>query len=375
MGRIIRERITKNDDNAWHDYRSNYCNASEIGVILGLSKYQISADLLLKKTGWKDDNRDGNKFTVAGQLFEDVIAEAWQYYDFSNPDAYILNYKHRNKIRRCERKNGSLRNTDFPWISASLDRVIKIGDVNLMDGSELEKQCPLELKFLDRFVMSQFESGIPPVYIVQLMTQMMVANVDYGELFIMSSDRDFHLFPIDFRPELGESIKEHTKIFHSLISRGKELKGMYDQAMLDGKKQEAAEIELEMESICPRPRPGQEELYKQFLNEQYQKSEVDSFIMGSEKDLEVAKELVYLQELEKEMKGLLESKKNHMKLSMKTNETMNFDGTNFSLNWKANINGVRVFKPSKPKELGEIDVKIDLKEFCDKKKIAYEPEK
>lgn len=368
MGKIIREKVTKNDDGAWFDYRTNFCNASEIGTILGLSKYQIAADLLLKKTGWKDDNRDGSRFTVAGELFEDVIASAWEYYDYSNPEAYILNYKYKKKVRICERKNGSLRNSDFPWISASLDRVIKKGGVNLLDGSEIEKPCPLELKYLDQFVMRQFESGIPPVYIVQLMTQMMVSEVEYGELFIMSSDRDFHLFPIDYRPSLGESIKEHTRVFHGLIAKGKELKSMYDKAMLNGNKQEAAEIEQEMELICPRPAQGQEELYKQFLNEQYQKSEVDSFIMGSPSDLKVAKDLVYLQDLEKEVKGVLESKKNLIKAVMKNNETMNFDGTDFALNWKANINGVRMFKPSKQEK---IDTSEDFKQFCLSKNIAY----
>lgn len=373
MGKILRYKITKDNEDAWFNYRSNYVNASEVGIVMGLSKYQIAADLLLKKTGWKDDFRDGNKHTFYGNLLEDVVAEAWQYYDFSDPEAYILNHKHKRKIRSCERKNGSIVNTDFPWLSASLDRVIKRGEVNLLDGSELEKPAPLELKTLDIYLAKSFESGVPTIYLAQLMTQMMVSESDYGELFILTSDKEFHLYPIEYQKQFGEAIKEHTKIFHSLISKGKELKGMYDQAMLNGNKQQAAEIEQEMERICPRPRPGQEELYKQFLNEQYQKSEVDSFIMGSEKDLEVAKELVYLQELEKEMKGLLESKKNHMKLSMKTNETMNFEGTNFSLNWKANINGIRVFKPSKPKELGDIDVKVDLKEFCDKKNIEYEP--
>lgn len=369
MGRIIREKVSQIDEDAWYKYRDKYVNASEVGVIMGQSDYQVAADLLLKKSGWKDHFRDGNKFTVFGNLIEDAIAEAWGYYDYSDPLAYIANYKNNHKVRRCEKKNGSLRNTDFPWISASLDRVIKKREYNLIDGDELQIDCPLELKSIDKYAMNKWQSGIPNPYILQLTTQMLVTGAPYGEIFMMSTDREFHLYPIEFREALGESILRETNVFHKLVQEATAFKEMYDKAMLDGKTNEANKIEHEVYKLCPLPGPGQEELYREFLTEKYNAPEVDTDILGTPYDLVIAKEMVYLDDFIDQTKALLEGKKNIFREKMGNKGVMRFEGERFMLTWKPDKNGKKSFKFSKP---DKVDAKPDLIEFCNNKLITIQ---
>ena len=369
MGSIIREKVSRIDEDAWYKYRDKYVNASEVAVVLGQSEYQVAADLLLKKSGWRDHFREGNKYTVYGNLLEDAIAEGWAYYDYADPSAYIANYKNNHKIRKCERKNGSLRNTDFPWLSASLDRVIKKGNVNLINGDILEVDCPLELKTIDKYVMNKWKSGVPNPYLLQLTTQMMVTGTYYGEIFMMSSDREFHLYPVDYRESLGESILEKTEAFHKLVAKVSTYKEMYDEAMLHGKNMEAQKIEHEVLELCPLPGPGQEELYREFLTEQYNKPESETDMIGTEEDLIMAREMLYLDDYASHIKDLLEGKKNIARYKMGNRGLMRFEGTKFMLTWKADKNGKRSFKFSSP-EL--VDTKNDLIAYCEQKKISIQ---
>lgn len=362
MGKIIREKISKDNENEFFEYRKKYVNASEIGVIMGLSKYQVAADLFCKKIGLIDENRTGNKFTVYGQLMEDAIAELWSYYDLHEPDAYIDNFKNKFKIRHCEKKNGSLRNTDFPYLSCSLDRIIKKGNVNLLTGEELEKDSPLELKTIDKYLMMNWESQIPPIYLMQLHQQMLITETYYGEVFLSSSDREFHLFPVEYRMELGNAIKEHGLLFINLVEKGRELKEMYDLAMLDNKKKEADDIMHEIDRLIPLPSSGQEELYKKFLGEKFKDTDKMASILGDKDQLRLAREVIYLQDLEKEVKALCEGKKNIIRQFMGKVEVMNFENTDFSINWKADKNGNRVFRASKKEEVSS---RSELIQFCE----------
>ena len=55
----------------WYEMRKGMCTASDICAILGEGKYKTRNDIILKKCG-KGKPFTGNKYTLHGQIYEDV---------------------------------------------------------------------------------------------------------------------------------------------------------------------------------------------------------------------------------------------------------------------------------------------------------------
>ena len=53
--------------------RDRYIGGSDIGAIMGLSPFKTRWELLLEKSGLKENDFTGNKYTVYGQKIEPLI--------------------------------------------------------------------------------------------------------------------------------------------------------------------------------------------------------------------------------------------------------------------------------------------------------------
>jgi putative phage-type endonuclease len=317
----MKKNLIRNDiplyTDEWYNFRQNGVGGSEISTVMGLSNYKLAATLFLEKIGFKQNDFKGNKNTLAGRMLEDNIAKIWDYYDPATED-WVENMINEAPVRKHKRINGYIQSPDFPNCFVSLDRASNKGTRSALDGQVIDYEFPIELKSIMAMVVKRFKAGVPTDYIVQNQMQMMVTGCEYGEVFMWDTDRNAHLFPQQKSEVLWESINDEIQDFWSLVVKGRELMG--DMSDARGSVAEQKVID-EIYNLAPIPKPEQEELRKDFLNERHVgDNEVEN------KDFEAPQE-VYQSARDYEMyKALMSDLKNRQTRS--ANDLREFMGNN-----------------------------------------------
>lgn len=260
---LIRENIPLHSDE-WHAHRLNYINASELGAVLGLSKYSCAAKIFNEKIGVLPPWKEGNRFTHFGLRIEDIIAEAWEHYEpQGEEDNYVKNCKDGNLIRKCKNIGGYIRNPKYEWLSMSLDRVINKG-MPRMTGEILKEEVPLELKSIQSYALNQWET-VPPSYLAQITLQMIIMEVDYSELCLLDSSQKLHLYPIEYNDEFAQQILEITHdLWYKRVLPAKELLKSLESEVDDSKK---GDIQYEIDQL--EPDSTDSPAYEDFLKEKH----------------------------------------------------------------------------------------------------------
>jgi putative phage-type endonuclease len=349
-------RIPVRNKEEFHSNRANGIGASETGCVLNLNPYKLSATLFLEKVGLKEPWRDGNAATFWGTSLEENIAKAWQYHEPSNDEEqYVKNFEEGKIIRKCKKINAQLVNPAYPYLFASLDRIICIGGFKLTDGSITEEEYPLEIKTQSNMAMAKWESGIPPMYIAQVHQQMIITETDYSEIAIFDNHRNFSVYPIQKSESMAQFIIEETKIFWDTVLKARE--------MLMGVSYGSTEYEMvvsEIWDMAPRPANGQEELWREFLGEKY-KNPVGKCI-GNDKILEHCQVVENCKEGIKILESISEKSKNDIREFMGDFEELEFESFNGRITWKQTKTGSRSLRFNVPVKASEDDVKNFLKQ-------------
>ena len=179
-----------------------------MGTVLRLNPYETAARLYHEKVGTEEPQKEDSEFMFWGREHEDKIAEIWQYWDGTD-EGYLQNVKEGKVIRKCRKVNGYVTNPDYPWLFASVDRlIVKKDSLNMLTGEPLKEESPLECKTLSYWAASAWESGLPIFYLVQLHTYMIVFEVDYAEMAILTDGNKFKV----------EYIKRDEELCNSIIS-------------------------------------------------------------------------------------------------------------------------------------------------------------
>ena len=343
MSKNLIRLIIPEKTEAWYKQRLETIGASEVGCVMGLSQYKLAASLFLEKAYLTEVDFHGNKHTYFGTKMESLIADVWEYNDPLEPESYIENSKNGVKVRKCRQFNGILINKKFPWLSASLDRVICKGGFKLTDGSILENWAPLEIKTIDKYAMAMWASGVPPIYILQCMQQMLISETDYCEIALLDSGKDFHVYPIEFRDAIGNAILSETKLFWDNVIKAREYKSMIDAAQHSFNKKAEDELWAEVDKLVPRAKDGQEELYKDYLAKRYNKMDAIR-ILGDNELLDTTKRIVILKNVKKDIEAREQKEINSIKAFMKNSEILYWEGTDEKVTWRENKNGTRFFK-------------------------------
>lgn len=308
---IFIERIPDHSTE-WYDRRNDGIGASDVGRILGLSKYKGSSaiELFYEKIGIKPILHNDNKYFFMGRYLEDSVAELWQYHDGVD-DSYVENYNNNNIIRRCQRINGIISNKKYPHLYANLDRTINIGSFSLLDGSLLETQGVLECKTGTLFQTKTWEDGVNPAYIAQVTQQMMCFGVEYSELAYLELDtRTLTVVPIILNNNLKESIERETYTFwHKMVIPAKELAQEYFLEANRGNNDKAQKILNEIEKY--EPSADSSESYKDFMNKRYL-SEPD-IILADDNMVENLKELSLYKQISKGIEPLILLRENKIR--------------------------------------------------------------
>lgn len=333
---LIRHQIESHTPE-WYEFRKNGVGSSEIGTILGLNPYQLGLSLFLEKIGYRKPF-NGNNATYFGTIMEEVVADSWERYEPGREDSLNHYLQSGTKFRSCRKVKGYIMNPKWDWMFTSPDRIANKGQLNQITGEEHKDEFIVECKTAVGFVLKKWEAGVPPTYVAQVQQQMMVTELDYAEIAILGDGRNLEVFPLEPSTYMYEVILDETESFWDKVKKGKLLMEEYKSCKSESGK------ELIMDNIydiAPRPKEGQEELYKEFLNERYKEKE--EILLGDDETLTACVEMNQLDAVQKQLKKMIEARKNVVREYMGGSDMLNFDLYDGRITWKTNAKGNRVF--------------------------------
>lgn len=313
----------------WLDFRNNGIGASEVGSIMGLNPWKSSIELYYQKLGIIPQKMEENMAMFMGNLLEDHVAEMWEHWE-GDSAGMIGNYRSNRVFRRALRVPGYIVNSDFPNLFFSPDRLMLPSDhskrgVFYKHHVNLEAVTGvLEIKTISGWAAKQWDGGIPPSYVMQLMTYMLGLGLEYGELASLQDGRDMSVLPIEFNPDLAEEIIIQTDDFWNRVLKGRE-------ALLNGGNPD--------EFVPP---PDGTEAYAAFLNKRY---EVDDTKIAppDPKLLESARQALSIADQIKQLEYEKTELENNIKLSIGDCYMVDF-GDAGKITWRADKNGKRTFR-------------------------------
>lgn len=314
----------------WLRYRLSGVGASDVGTILGLNPYKSVIQLFYEKAGNQVFDLE-NLAMFMGTEQQDFIAELWQYWDGSEA-GMIANYRAGKIIRRCQRVNAYMRNPDYPWLFVSLDRKI--------NKTATAGEGVLEVKRLGNYEAKKWEVEIVPSHVVQVQTQILVADVAFGELAAMKDGPAYEVYPFTLEQDICKSILKTTKDFWDrVLEARKVLTRQYDAAM-NFNQREVQRCEAEMQKL--EPEPDGTLAYADFLKVKY-KIDDPSEQPGTDAQLEAARKHRQIGEQIAELETAKLKFENKLKRDMADKYTKLTFGDNGFISWKTDVNNVRRF--------------------------------
>ena len=134
----------------WLRYRTMGIGGSDVSVIAGINPYRSVYQLWLEKTGQNEPAESENEYTHFGTILEPVIRR-----EFMERTGLKVRQKHM-----------LLQSEECPFMLANLDGVINL------DG----KMCIFEAKTASAYKLDDWQSGIPPEYMLQVQHYMAVTG-------------------------------------------------------------------------------------------------------------------------------------------------------------------------------------------------------
>ncbi len=259
----------------WLKFRKSGIGGSEIGVLFSEStggEYHNPAKLYYEKIGVINPFKNDNENMFWGRTLEEDIADKWQYWDgkydeFGNP-GYLKNFAENNIIRKCRRLNGYAVNKKYPWLFASVDRIINQGAINLITGEVMSKEGVLEVKTISGFVVDKWISGIPPSYLFQVQQYMLILELDYCEFAILKDGRNLDVFAVERSEILQEQIVERSeKFWKNRVLPAREAFIESERLKRFGREMDAEKYETIIQNLEPSATPG--DSYKYFIKERF----------------------------------------------------------------------------------------------------------
>ena len=287
-------------DPEWKKFRVNGLGGSEVGVLCADNQetYKCQAQLFYEKLGLFDDGFTENKFTFWGKRHEDNVAYAWQFWDWKTKD-FVANEAAGNIIRKAQKRNGYVQNKKYPWLFASIDRMIQIGSPDYT-GTPLPNGGILEIKTMTGFVQKKWDT-VPSPYLYQVHQYMLIHKKDYAEIAVLIDGRDFEVYPVELNRLTIEDLLETTyKWWHTRIIPAKVLaEELHHLRATGGSKEKQDRILAEIARY--EPDPENTAAYKQFINtkyeREYEKTPAPEEYLDYVKNDKVARELKKLLEI------------------------------------------------------------------------------
>lgn len=321
----------------WLAYRMNGIGGSEVGTVLGLSPYTSSLELYYKKIQPTSEIEE-NEAMHWGKALEDLIAERWQYWD-TNAVTMMANYEQKKIIRKCRKINAYIINPDVPYLFASVDRIINHGKEISLGRYIVDNRKPegvLEIKTISGFSAKQWEQGIPPWYITQLQSYLLITGLSYGEIALLRDGRFMEVIPFQKSEIICNEIISRCSKFWSKVLRGREILANENVTSWEELRSAAAREEI----AKLEPEPDGSESYEAFLSDRYKPEQIE--VKGNDNHYTVAQSYIDYNEQIKEIEEKQRLSSNVLKVAMAEAEVMSF-GDRGKVLWKTNSKGSRVF--------------------------------
>ena len=184
-----------------HDFtreRSKYLGGSDMGAILGLSKYRSAVDVWMEKTGKLTTQQDSLPLRF-GQFAEEFVARE-----------YAL-------ATSCELAihEAPILHPDYAYMQGHIDRFVLEKDTPLIrDDGEIQALRILECKTANPFAQSDWgEIGtdqVPLSYLVQCVWYMMITKIERTDLAVLFGNADFRIYEIKKDRELEHMVLERA---------------------------------------------------------------------------------------------------------------------------------------------------------------------
>lgn len=215
----------------WLDTRRDGVGGSDVGVILDLNPYQSALELFYDKLALippKDLTKNDSIFW--GRRDEASILDVSQYFEDEDDLAYTVNCENKNQIHTHVDFPFFIINDDYPWLQANIDGagLEKVVDLEYSEklkqwvyNGELPRMDKIvEIKTIKGRVRDTWTDGVPPGYIVQVITYMLVCKamgIEYGEIYSRSDGTNMHKYLVPFNESIEESIIQKTYDFQESV--------------------------------------------------------------------------------------------------------------------------------------------------------------
>lgn len=321
----------------WLLNRLSSIGASETGVIVYGNKWSSSLELFYNKIGHSTKNRVENIRMFLGTETESTSLKLWEYYD-GTEQSVVDNFRTGNKVKHAINKKATAFNDLYPHLSVTPDGIIQPFGKYAGRG-----EGSLEIKNTMQFVLDSYTTGLPPDNVMQLCTQMMVAELDYADLFYFIDNCRFQCHEVERKDtkNIEEIIIEKTTIFWQKVLAARPL---YNQLFEANRNHNMRLVnELQVEIALLEPEPQNTDGWRNFLTERYKDKLAEvGVIKGSDIQLEIAKKH---KELGRSI-DTLEAEQRKLEIELKhiigDNNTLDF-GKNGKVTWIENKNGKRGF--------------------------------
>lgn len=309
---------------AWHKERSKGVGASEVPIILGKAKWEGTSiwKLWQEKAGLIESDFRMTERMAHGLHMEDVIGGMWKYWqpntewfiDYIN--AYMKTSEAKPK-RELFRLNAIVRNKNYPWLSANLDRVAPAGQFMADFQTISEENFLVEIKNIDSMIARHYEDDIPAYYHSQAQTQMMVTDSKYYEFAVFLSGNRLEVK--GYYPDanlMGEIVSATHDFWYKNVLPAREAlivaNEMKDKGDLIGYDEKLVEIYELYE-----PPMQDDEKYHEYVRERYKHeyslSEKMEYVMSGDEEIF---DLAQRQGLFSAMSGVLDKRSTSLKAQL-----------------------------------------------------------
>ena len=171
----------------WLRYRTMGIGGSDGSVIAGINPYRSVYQLWLEKTGQIEPAESENEYTHFGTMLEPVVRK-----EFTARTGLKVRQKHM-----------LLQSEEYPFMIANLDGVINL------DG----EMCIFEAKTASAYKLDDWQSGIPPEYMLQIQHYMAVTGAAKTYIAALIGGNHFEYRLIERDDEMIAKIITMEKLF------------------------------------------------------------------------------------------------------------------------------------------------------------------
>jgi len=245
---------------------------SEAGVICGFDKqYDSPIWPYHLKIGDIDRKKEENVRMITGREIEDTVARFWSHWG-GDEQSFIQNMSTATIIRKCRNLNAYVVNPKYPWLFASVDRLINAkGGINLITGEMLKTEAILECKAMGHFRYTSLENGVSKAHLAQIHVYMLIMETDYAEIAMLVDSGKFIVEPIQRDETFMKEVIDTTKSFwYDKVLPGRKAYEMKQKCLLMGDYQGSEANDAIIQQM--EPEPDSSPAYREYLEERYQRN-------------------------------------------------------------------------------------------------------